>query len=107
MFDYFFKNFRNYLIESNLKFKVYLIPGDILEDIFEWYGDKRGESFKYLSGPFNDIEERDKVYYHMFIWDSLHKRLIGGQRFLFNKEFNKKNYKASYLEYYHPGSYNV
>ena len=106
MFNYFFNNFEDFLIERKLNISTYFIPGSALKDLLNWYGRKRAEAFKSLSGPeCNDIEERDHYFSHMILWDNLNKELIGGQRFLLNKEFIEENLKVSYLESYHPGSY--
>jgi len=41
----------------------------------------------------------------MIIWDKEKKRLAGGQRFLFNKKGLSNNKEYSYIESYHPGTF--
>ena len=53
----------------------------------------------------NDIEERDYYYTHMVIWDKKYKSLAAGQRFLFSQKGNGKNKEYSFLESYHPNTY--
>ena len=107
MYDFFSKNFDNYIIENSKNFLIYLIPGEKLSDIFEWYGEQRAEAFKiYNSNPLkNDIEDRDFFYSHMIIWDKEERQIAGGQRFLFSNKFCLRNKQNSYLEYYHPGTF--
>ena len=106
MFKEFTKRFSNYLIENEKEYLIYLIPGKILKENFEWYGKKRAEAFsQYNPNLLNDIEERDLFYSHMIIFDKKTMEIAGGQRFLFNKNSLIKNKRHSYLEQYHPGTY--
>ena len=110
MFEFFIKNFKEFLIENSDDLLIFLIPGSKLHsnyESFEWLGIKRGEAFKLLNSKFNetDIEERDKYFTHMIIWDKETKCLAGGQRFLFSKKGSLENKKYSYLEEYHPKTY--
>ena len=107
MYDFFNKNFDNYIIENSKKFLIYLIPGEKLFDKFEWYGEKRAEAFNvFNSNPIkNDIEDRDFFYTHMVIWNKEARQLAGGQRFLFSDKGSVINKQNSYLEYYHPGTF--
>ena len=48
MFEFFFKNFSDYLIESTNELLIFLIPGKVLYDndgISQWLGLKRAEAF--------------------------------------------------------------
>ena len=68
---------------------------------------KRAEAFNKLN-PKNlksDIENRDFFFSHMLIWNKEEKSLAGGQRFLFSKKGCTKNKENSYLESYHPGTF--
>ena len=107
MYEYFFKNYFRYLIENTDHYLIYLIPGEELSINFKWYGEERAKAFGVLNSNYviNDIEERDFYYTHMVIWDKKYKVLAGGQRFLFNKKDEIKNKSYSYLEYYHPKTY--
>ena len=106
MLKEFTRRFSNYLIESKEKFLIYLIPGEIIKEHLDWYGKKRAEAFnQYKLNLKNDIEERDLYYTHMIIFDKKTMEIAGGQRFLFNKNFLIKNKNHSYLEQYHPGTY--
>ena len=107
MYEYFFKNYFRYLIENTDHYLIYLIPGEELSIHFKWYGEERAKAFGVLhsNSVINDIEERDFYYTHMVIWDKKYKVLAGGQRFLFNKKDEIKNKSYSYLEYYHPKTY--
>lgn len=99
-------SFSDYLIEESLTCKTYLIPGEKLQKILDWFGKERLKAFKDISrfSPLHtDLDGRDEYYEHMILWDPLKLKLIGGQRFRFNIEnWNGKN---SYLEHYHPGLY--
>ena len=88
MYEIFYKNFGDYLIENSSDYLIYLIPGEKLEPKFGWYGEKRAEAFNALNEKSftSDIEERDTFYTHMMIWDKENMELVGGQRFLFNKK---------------------
>lgn len=107
MYEIFYNNFGDFIIENSSNYLIYLIPGKKLEPKFGWYGEKRAEAFNALNEKSfaSDIEERDIFYTHMIIWDKENMELVGGQRFLFNKKgsFQKKDY--SYLEEYHKGTY--
>ena len=107
MYEYFFKNYFRYLIENTDHYLIYLIPGEELSIHFKWYGEERAKAFGVLhsNSVINDIEERDFYYTHMVIWDKKYKVLAAGQRFLFNKKDEIKNKSYSYLEYYHPKTY--
>ena len=107
MYDFFTKNFDNYVIENSKEFLIHLIPGDKLIDQFNWYGEQRAEAFNIftMNSSKNDLEERDIFYTHMIIWDKESSQLIGGQRFLFNPKGSLKNKDFSYLEEYHKGTY--
>ena len=106
MLKEFTRRFSNYLIESKEKFLIYLIPGEIIKEHLDWYGKKRAEAFnEYKLNLKNDIEERDLYYTHMIIFNKKTMEIAGGQRFLFNKNFLIKNKNHSYLEQYHPGTY--
>ena len=107
MYDFFIKNFENYIIESSKKYLTFLIPGEKLVNKLDWYGEQRAKAFNiYKTYQFkNDIEKRDFYFSHMLIWDKEEMKLAGGQRFLFSKKgcINNKDY--SYLEFYHPGTF--
>ncbi len=107
MYDIFYQNFSNFIIESKKKYLIYLIPGEKLADKLDWYGKKRAEAFNQLNSKNleNDIENRDSFFSHMIIWDKERKNLAGGQRFLFSKKGCTKNKEHSYLEFYHPGTF--
>ena len=106
MLKEFTRRFSNYLIESKEEFLIYLIPGEIIKEHLDWYGKKRAEAFnQYKLNLKNDIEERDLYYTHMIIFNKKTMEIAGGQRFLFNKNFLIKNKNHSYLEQYHPGTY--
>ena len=110
MFEFFLKNFSDYLIESTNELLIFLIPGKVLYDndgISEWLGLKRAEAFNIFNSKSKetDIEERDRFFTHMIIWDKKTKDLAGGQRFLFSKTGCLENKRHSYLEEYHPGTY--
>ncbi len=109
MYEYFLKNYLHYLIENTAHYLIYLIPGEDLSLNFKWYGEERAKAFKrlYSNSLTNDIEERDFYYTHMVIWDKKCKELAAGQRFLFNKKGEMKNKLHSYLEYYHPKTYEI
>ena len=110
MFEIFYKKFSDYIIEDSNDHLIFLIPGDELYanyETFQWLGIKRAEAFNIFYSKSNgtDIEERDKFFTHMFIWDKKTKQLSGGQRFLFSKKGCLKNKEYSYLEEYHPNTY--
>tara|TARA_B100000886_G_C20400556_1_gene482392 strand:- start:498 stop:1352 length:855 start_codon:yes stop_codon:yes gene_type:complete len=110
MFEVFYKKYSDYIIESSNDLLIYLIPGQELYsnyEIFQYIGIKRAEAFNVFNSksPETDIEERDKFFTHMIIWDKRTKELSGGQRFLFSKKGCLKNKKYSYIEEYHPNSY--
>ena len=107
MYDFFYKNFGDYIIENSNRHIIYLIPGKILESKFDWYGEKRAEAFNSLKSKSftSDIEKRDIFYTHMIIWDKENLELVAGQRFLFNQKGSIKNKDHSYLEEYHKGTY--
>ena len=107
MYDFFTKHFDSYIIENSKKFLIYLIPGEKLSNKFEWYGEKRAEAFKIFNSNKikNDIEDRDFFFSHMLIWNKEEKQLAGGQRFLFSNKGCVRNKQNSYLEYYHPGTF--
>ena len=107
MYSIFLKKFSDNIIENSKKYLIFLIPGEKLKDEFDWYGNKRAEAFNKLNSKNlkSDIENRDFFFSHMLIWDKEDKQLAGGQRFLFSKKGCKKNKENSYLESYHPGTY--
>ena len=107
MYDFFIKNFGNYIIEDSKEHLIYLITGDKLASQFDWYGDRRAEAFNvFKTNPLkNDIEEKDSFYSHMIIWNKELNELAGGQRFLFNQKGFSKYKDHSYIEEYHPGTY--
>ncbi len=107
MYSIFFKKFSDYIIENSKKYLIFLIPGEILKEEFDWYGNKRAEAFNKLNSENlkSDIENRDFYFSHMLIWDKEDKKLAGGQRFLFSKKGCTKNKENSYLESYHPGTF--
>ena len=107
MYDFFSKNFSQYVIENSKRYLIYLVPGKKLVEKFDWYGRKRAEAFNKLKQKpmISDIENRDLFFSHMIIWDKEKKDLAGGQRFLFSKKGSVKNEENSYLESYHPGSF--
>ena len=107
MYDFFTKNFGNYIIENSKEHLIYLIPGEKLAIQFDWYGDQRAEAFKIFKTNQlkNDIEERDFFFQHMIIWNKEKKQLAGGQRFLFSQKGLVNNKEYSYLESYHPGTF--
>ena len=107
MYDFFTKNFDEYIIENSKRYLIYLIPGEKLFIKFDWYGEQRAEAFnKFKTNRLkNDIEERDFFYLHMIIWDKEKKQLAGGQRFLLIKKGYVNNKENSYLESYHPGTF--
>jgi len=109
MYDFFYKNFGDYIIENSNRHIIYLIPGKILESKFDWYGEKRAEAFNSLKSKSfaSDIEKRDIFYNHMIIWDKENLELVGGQRFLFNQKGSTLNKDHSYLEEYHKGTYEI
>ncbi len=107
MYDFFTKNFGNYIIENSKEHLIYLIPGEKLAIQFDWYGQQRAEAFNVLKTiPLkNDIEERDFFFQHMMIWNKEKMQLAGGQRFLFSEKGTVFNKEYSYLESYHPGTF--
>ena len=107
MYSFFTKNFENYIIENSKEHLIYLIPGEKLASQFDWYGEQRAEAFNVLkTNPFkNDIEERDFFFLHMMIWDKEKMQLAGGQRFLLSEKGSVNNKEYSYLESYHPGTF--
>ena len=107
MYSIFLKKFSDNIIENSKKYLIFLIPGEKLKEEFDWYGNKRAEAFNKLNSKNlkSDIENRDFFFSHMLIWDKEDKQLAGGQRFLFSKKGCKKNKENSYLESYHPGTY--
>ncbi len=107
MYSFFTKNFENYIIENSKEHLIYLIPGEKLASQFDWYGEQRAEAFNVLkTKPLkNDIEERDIFFLHMMIWDKEKKQLAGGQRFLLSEKGSVNNKVHSYLESYHPGTF--
>ena len=107
MYDYFSINLSKYIIENSKRYLIYLVPGKKLVEKFDWYGEKRAEAFNRLKQkPLrSDIEDRDLFFSHMIIWDKEKKDLAGGQRFLFSKHGSIRNKENSYLEYYHPGTF--
>ena len=107
MYDFFTKNFDKYIIENSKRYLIYLIPGRKLFNKFDWYGEQRAEAFnKFKTYRLkNDIEERDFFYLHMIIWEKEKKQLAGGQRFLLVKKGYVNNKEHSYLESYHPGTF--
>ena len=109
MYKYFKKFFKDEIIEDLNGYLIFLIPGDKLSTILEWYGKKRAEAFNHLGSKniLNDIEERDIFYTHMIIWDKKLESLAGGQRFLFNNDNSRDNSNISYVESYHPGTYKI
>ena len=107
MYDFFIKNFGKYIIENSKDYLIYLIPGEKIASHFDWYGEQRAVAFNILkSNPVsNDIEERDFFFLHMIIWDKEKMELAGGQRFLLSEKGSVNNKEYSYLEYYHPGTF--
>jgi len=107
MYEFFTKNFENYIIENSKEHLIYLIPGEKLAPQFDWYGEQRAEAFNVLkTKPLkNDIEERDFFFLHMMIWDKEKMQLAGGQRFLLSEKGSVNNKVHSYLESYHPGTF--
>ena len=107
MYEFFISDFSQYLIENSKRYLIYLVPGKKLVEKFDWYGEKRAEAFNILKQkPLRtDIEKRDLFFSHMIIWDKEKKDLAGGQRFLFSKEGSIRNKEHSYLESYHPGTF--
>jgi len=107
MYDFFIKNFGNYIIEDSKEHLIYLITGEKLASQFDWYGEQRAEAFNVLkTNPLkNDIEERDFFFLHMMIWDKEKMQLAGGQRFLLSEKGSVNNKEYSYLESYHPGTF--
>ncbi len=101
-------SFSDYLIEESSRCNTYLIPGEKINKILDWYGKERLKAFKNISKfspSFTDLDNRDKYYEHMILWDPVRLELIGGQRFKFN--LDKYNVNNSYLEHYHQGLYKV
>ena len=41
MYDFFIKNFSNYIIENSKNYLIYLIPGEKLKSEFDWYGEEK------------------------------------------------------------------
>ena len=109
MYNYFSKKFSNYIIENSEKYLIFFIPGMKLNEELDWYGYKRAEAFNKLNSKIleNDIENRDFFFSHMLIWNKSEKNLAGGQRFLFSKKGCTKNKEHSYLESYHPGTFEI
>ena len=107
MYEFFKKNFGNFIIENSKGHLIYLIPGEKLANQFDWYGEQRAEAFNVLkTNPLkNDIEERDFFFLHMMIWDKEKMQLAGGQRFLLSEKGSVNNKEYSYLESYHPGTF--
>ena len=107
MYDFFIKNFDNYIIEESKEYLIFLINGEKLASQFDWYGEQRAEAFNVLkTKPLkNDIEERDFFFLHMMIWDKEKMQLAGGQRFLLSDKGSVNNKVHSYLESYHPGTF--
>ena len=107
MYEFFTKNFGSYIIENSKEHLIYLIPGEKLACQFDWYGEQRAEAFNVLkTTPIkNDIEERDFFFLHMMIWDKEKMQLAGGQRFLLSEKGSVNNKEYSYLESYHPGTF--
>ena len=107
MYSNFLKKFSDYIIENSKKYIIFLIPGEKLKEEFDWYGNKRAEAFNKLNSKNlnSDIENRDFFFSHMLIWHKEDKKLAGGQRFLFSKTGCTKNKENSYLESYHPGTF--
>ena len=107
MYEFFTKNFESYIIENSKEHLIYLIPGEKLACQFDWYGEQRADAFNVLkTNPLkNDIEERDFFFLHMMIWDKEKMQLAGGQRFLLSDKGSVNNKVHSYLESYHPGTF--
>ena len=98
--------FSDYLIEKSSLCDTYLVPGKILDKVFDWYGKERLKAFKSISKfspSYTDLDNRDEYYEHMILWDPIELKLIGGQRFKFN--INNYDGQNSYLENYHSGLY--
>ena len=107
MFSFFYKKFSDYIIENSEKYLIFLIPGAKLKEEFDWYGNNRAEAFNKLNSKNlkSDIENRDFFFAHMLIWHKEGRDLAGGQRFLFSEKGCTKNKENSYLESYHPGTF--
>ena len=67
-------SFSEYLIEENLEYNIYLIPGNKFSKVLDWYGRERLKAFKdisKLSPNITDLDNRDEYYDHMVLWDSV------------------------------------
>ena len=64
MYDFFSKNFSQYVIENSKRYLIYLVPGKKLVEKFDWYGKKRAEAFNKLKQKpmISDIENRDLFF---------------------------------------------
>ena len=78
-----------YVLFSNSNYSVVCAPAGIIPDIFREIGRMREITFREVGEGTNksiDIDEYDFYYYHLLIWDSDGKRVVGAYRLGKGKE---------------------
>ena len=74
---------KNCLLFTRGKFEVYLAPAALIPNLIKEIGRLRELTFRTVgegTGKKMDIDQYDRYYHNLFIWDSTEQRIVGGYR---------------------------
>jgi hypothetical protein len=74
---------KNCLLFTRGKFEVYLAPALLIPNLIKEIGRLRELTFRAVgegTGKNMDVDQYDKYYHNLFIWDTTEQRIVGGYR---------------------------
>ncbi|KQR92574.1 glycerol acyltransferase [Chryseobacterium sp. Leaf180] len=95
------------MLFSNGNYEIYFTPYEDIPSVMREIGRQRELTFRAVGEGSNlpfDLDEYDKQYHHLFLWDNAEERLAGAYRMALGREVMKKSgikgfYTSSLFEF--------
>ena len=83
----------NSILFKSRNYTIYLADSDHINSILQEIGRLREVTFREVGEGTNksiDLDRYDKFYKHLFLWDDIHKKIVGAYRMGLGKDIYKK-----------------